>query len=287
MSKISLAVVTMVYNEPTMLPLWYKYYSKQVGPENCYIIDHGSDDFSTRSLENRCSITRIPRVHHSDSQRASIVGRFCEALLSIYERVIYVDSDEIIVAEPLYFEGLIDYCEKQKPGVITMFGFDLVHDFDNEPPIDLDNKILAQRKWVRPSGFNCKPSLINRGVLWWNGFHGYDGGNQFDNIYLFHLANFDKSIIKTRQLKRNLSAPVDGGGNHHKIQPDEMVNHIRKNYLEIERVTDANFTTNCDRREKFLSTLFDSDRPRETLHMKNHGNHAGLWMLPDRFKNCF
>ena len=50
-----LAAVTMVYNEPEFIPLWIKYYGEQVGKENCYIVDNGSDDGSLDSY--RMSVT--------------------------------------------------------------------------------------------------------------------------------------------------------------------------------------------------------------------------------------
>ncbi|MFX8828780.1 hypothetical protein ABTM52_19285, partial [Acinetobacter baumannii] len=80
-----------------------------------------------------------------------------------------------------------------------------MHDPDNEPALDPTKPILAQRSWIKPSAFLCKPSLVSREVLWWNGFHGYDGGNILDNIYLFHLANVDIDWLEVRQRKRNIS----------------------------------------------------------------------------------
>lgn len=287
MSKFPLAAVTMVYNENFFLPLWLKYYTGQVGPQNCYVLDHGSDDGTTNVTNHEYIRLKLPRTEHNDGDRAKLVGQFCETLLKMYERVIYVDVDEFIVPEPRFFTGLLEYCEVQNPGVTTMFGFDLVHDFDAESKIDVTRNILEQRRWIRPSGFNCKPSLINRPVTWWNGFHGYDGGNQFDNIYLFHLANIDLDIIVERQSKRNKSAPTDGGGSHHSWLPAKMVKNVRKTYLNLPRYRDSDLITGDARREAFLDTLFDTDRPRHEQRMKNHANNAGLWLLPDRFRSCF
>src|ERR1700760_247982 len=110
MRRLPLAVSTMVYNEPIFLALWLKYYSRQLGAENCYVVDHGSDDYSTRAVEGRCPVLRLPRTPHDDGQRVRIMGKFTESLLELYERVIYVDVDEFIVPDPRFFSGLLDFC---------------------------------------------------------------------------------------------------------------------------------------------------------------------------------
>ena len=286
MTKHPLAVVTMAYNESIMLPIWLAYYSRHVGAENCYIIDHGSTDYSVTACTGRCSVTRIPRSSHDDGQRVRIVGKFCASLLESYDRVLYTDADEIIVADPLYYHGLLDFCVNRNHIVTTMFGVDVVHDFDRESPIDLRMPLLKQRSWIKPNGFLCKPSLISREVQWWSGFHGYDGGNSFDNIYLFHIAYIDHDIIFRRQMKRNASAPVDGGGSHHTYSPAEMIENVRRHYVDIERHENVELIMGSEERERYLDSMFEPGRPREELHMRDHHKSAGLWRLPERFREC-
>jgi hypothetical protein len=38
----TVAIVTMVYNEPELLPIWLKYYKGHFGDQACYIVDDGS-----------------------------------------------------------------------------------------------------------------------------------------------------------------------------------------------------------------------------------------------------
>ena len=57
-----LAAVTMVYNEPEFIPLWIKYYGEQVGKENCYIVDNGSDDGSLDDYKDEVNIIRVPKI---------------------------------------------------------------------------------------------------------------------------------------------------------------------------------------------------------------------------------
>ena len=45
-----LAALTMAYNEPVWAAVWARFYARQVGAENCFLLDHGSDDGSTEKL---------------------------------------------------------------------------------------------------------------------------------------------------------------------------------------------------------------------------------------------
>ncbi|MEH3064432.1 MAG: glycosyltransferase family 2 protein [Methylobacterium radiotolerans] len=81
----------MAYNEKTMLPLWLKHYERQVGAENCYILDHGSDDGSTTGL--RANVVRLPRLPLNEWERAHTVRDFCASLFIGFKYVLYADSD--------------------------------------------------------------------------------------------------------------------------------------------------------------------------------------------------
>lgn len=282
MPKRPLAVVTMCFNEKIFLPLWHRYYSEQVGSENLYILDHGSNDGAADQFSSNSSVIRLPRSDHDDGMRVRVVGKFTASLLESYERVLYVDTDEFIIPDPIWYSGLLDFCAKRAPTVVTMFGLDVVHDMDNEAPADLNAPILQQRKWCVPNAFLCKPSIINREVMWWTGFHGYDGGNHFDNIFLVHLANMDKDLLIEKQRKRNISAPVDQPVTHHKLTPDAMVEIMRDTFRTLPRVTDSDLTMGDSFRETWLDKLFDSGAPREALHMKRHGTPSALCLVPER-----
>ncbi len=57
-------MVTMAYNEATMLPLWLRHYERQVGAENCYVLDHGSSDGSTVGIN--ANLIRLPRTRSTN-----------------------------------------------------------------------------------------------------------------------------------------------------------------------------------------------------------------------------
>lgn len=108
--RAPLAIVTMVYNEPVFLPLWLRHYTVQAEPRHCYVIDHGSSDGSTapEQLPPGLNLVRIPRSPQDDSRRCQFMSNFCAALLVWYETVIYVDVDEILVADPALHVSLAD-----------------------------------------------------------------------------------------------------------------------------------------------------------------------------------
>jgi exoribonuclease II len=69
------AVVTIAYNEDVLLPLWVRYYARQFGEESCYVIDHGSDDESTKNL-GQINVVRIPRSPMHDKKKAKFISNF-------------------------------------------------------------------------------------------------------------------------------------------------------------------------------------------------------------------
>jgi hypothetical protein len=278
-----LCAVTMAYNERTLLPVWVDYYGRQVGLENCFVVDHGSDDGSTAALPPEVSVIRLPRRDHRDVDRASMIIKFCSALLVTYQRVLYTDCDEIVVAEPDLFEGLVDFAERVPAGVLTTLGMDIVHDPRTEPPLDLRRSILSQRRLARANGLMCKPLMIDREVIWWNGFHAHDGPARFEHFYLFHLAYCDAGLIRERQAKRNASAPTDGGGAHHRVAPEAFAQRLADEVSALETVP-CSLMRGDPERERFVAGLFGPNGSEGLAKLENYDLRADrLWRLPERF----
>ncbi len=112
-SKRPLAVVTMARNEPDYLPIWLRHYGLQVGPDDCYVLDHASDDGSTNDLP--CNVIRLPSSPYDIAAVSEVVSSFCASLLRNYSAVIYTDADEIIIADPLIANSLTEYVLKTDP----------------------------------------------------------------------------------------------------------------------------------------------------------------------------
>lgn len=280
MEKQPLAVVTMAYNETVLLPIWLRHYERQVGLEHCYIIDHGSDDASTKNI--RANIIRLPRTPMDEDARAAAVRDFCSALFLGYNRVLYTDADELVVPDP-NVSPTLKYCAATQnlPRVLTLFGVDVVH-VAEEAQIDLSVPISHQRQFARPISTLCKPTLIAGRIDWMHGFHCIIGHHRpsFGDIFLFHIAHCDIDILYERQKKRNATAPIGLQHSHHTITPDVFVNHIRSEVALLPR-RDVQMQKGEPHFERTKLRFSDA------IERKDWSVEPDLWRIPARFAGAF
>ncbi|MCX7384257.1 MAG: glycosyltransferase family 2 protein [Alphaproteobacteria bacterium] len=201
---MTVAAVTMAYNESDFLPIWVRHYSAQVGARNCYVIDHGSDDGSTEGL-GEVNVVRIPRSPQDDERRAGFMSTFCASLLLWHDWVLHTDADEMVFVDPARYPSLLAYCALSPHAVVTTYGFNVVHSH-GEPAFDPARPVLRQRKWMQFWGAMAKPALIRRPVAWTGGFHRTDAAPVFDDLYMLHLRWFDRGI-GLRRLARTREQP--------------------------------------------------------------------------------
>lgn len=212
------AALTMSYNEPVWAGVWARHYASALGAEHCSIIDHGSDDDSTRDLPVR--VRRLERSALSEAWRVAVVSEEVSCLLRQYDAVIYTDIDELLVADPQYHSGLRELAAAAVEPVLTAIGLDLQHIPDREPALDFTQPIGAQREWVRFSAALCKPVLVRRMVDWAPGFHCCDAPMTFDRLYLLHMRYADLGAGLRRLARTRTQAVVDPVGFEHQRVPD-------------------------------------------------------------------
>ena len=283
MAKFPLAVVTMLFDEPDLLPVWAAHYWRQVGYAHRYVIDHGSGQ-AREMLAGLPHVVTLPRSCFDQLWRCRLVSEFCNRLLETYDCVAYTDVDELLVADPRRHASLVALCRAGIPEVLTAFGADLLQ-MEEEAPIDFGRRIPAQRRYARPFSSLCKPSLIRRPVSWRPGFHYVDAPSRFGDLYLFHLAYADFAIIERRQRKR-VSVERPPGASHHRIPPEEMLAHIRHDYVEQPRRDTETFGGRFE--TAFRQELLAAGRPE-------HGGRTigadiiapELWRLPHWFAGRF
>ena len=94
-----IAIMTMVYNESTNLPIWIGHYRRTAPSANLFVIDHGSDDGSTAPVSG---VTRIPlpRGELDERDRTFLINSLQQGFLRYYDIVIYADCDELLVPDP-------------------------------------------------------------------------------------------------------------------------------------------------------------------------------------------
>ncbi len=211
-----LAALTMAYNEPVWAGTWARFYARQVGAANCFLLDHGSDDGSTEGLG--IHVERLARSALDEDARAATVSAVTRELLRVYDAVVHSDVDELVVADPRVHRDLLAYAEASAAEVVTAVGFDVQHLPGEEPPLVSGRPIGEQRHWVRFSAAMCKPSFVRRPVAWSAGFHTCDAPTVTDGLYLFHLRYADLGLgLRRLERTRGLSFA------HPEINPHQRV----------------------------------------------------------------
>ena len=281
---MTVAVVTMVYNEHDMLGWWLRHYSAQVGLQNCYIIDHGSNDGSTRNIAN-ASVIRLPRTARgtfTEGHRAEFVSNICNELLRFYDWVIYTDVDEMVVADPSRYKSLEEYCSADHSDVVTTIGLNVLHRLHHEVEIGKNLPILGQRQWVFALASMSKPVLTRIPIQWVGGFHSSQAEVVFDSLFNFHIAYFDLATTLKRQAKRRSSRVL---ANDHHVMSDDDVFHMMENWSKMPTISDISLDASCENTQTFIKAILDSRAGRELEPYKTDMNiwNDKLWKVPQRF----
>jgi hypothetical protein len=203
--KSPLAIVCKFYNEPTHAPIWAAYYARQVGAAHCYLIDHGSTDGSGDMLHGM-NMIRLLRSPQEDFYHLRLIKLFCAALLRRYERVVHVDMDEFLVADPAHHANLTAYATACRAPVVTAIGIELQHRTDSEPDFDSARPLLHQRHYGWFNSAICKPAMTAGPLDWSPGFHCMNQPAAFDDLYMVHLRYFDRAA-GLKRLARSRAQP--------------------------------------------------------------------------------
>ena len=291
-ARAPLAIVTMVYNEPDFLPVWVRHYAAQVGADRCYVIDHGSDDGSTEAtgLPAVLNLLRIPRSPQDDERRSQFISRFCAALLSWYESVVYVDVDEILVADPALHDSLAGFAAGLAPdAVVTAIGLDVVHRPDDEAELDWSRPVSLQRQWLRFSSSMCKPVLIRKAVGWAPGFHNIDAAPVFGALFLFHLRYADMRSGLSRLARTRAQAwSRPEAGSHQRVDDADWTGMLHS-IAALPRRTDVTLKDDDAGLLHWLALVTASAASRHDalFRIDLHLSGDELWRLPGRFVGSY
>lgn len=283
-----IAAVTMVYNERDYLPRWLNHYSCQVGIENCYVIDHGSDDGSTENL-GRCSVVRIPRSPYDPHKQSEFNSTFCNSLLSWYDWVVYSDVDEILLPDPRVAPTLREYCRRPLPEVVTAIGLNVIHLPEAEAEIDPALPVTRQRNYVFACSSMCKPLLIRRAIHWSPGSHSADADLFFNHLYMFHLRWYDLPY-GLRRLQRTRSMPWarTDAGSHQRVEDEGLVRSF-EGFAALPKLDGFEFDPNGEPIKSFLEKVRRSTKNRQgdTYRIDLDIWPEAIWRLPERFLGTF
>jgi len=200
-SSISRAVMTMVRNEKFFLPIWLRYYSQFFAAQDIYVLDHESTDGSTEGQ----GFIRIPVSHpeYGAGWQTSVNQRHQHDLIDRYDVVLCTDVDEIVAPDPR-LDDLGTYIDRFDENFVNCQGFEVLHQKNSEPPLDLTKPILSQRFEWYANPLYTKPLLARVPMLWWGGCHNRidDKKNNDPNLYLIHLHRMDYDICLARHHDR-------------------------------------------------------------------------------------
>jgi hypothetical protein len=284
-----IACLTMAHNEPVFLPIWARYYSATLGPENLVVLNHGTDDGSLDCLPRAASVVNIPRTAFDEYPRTALVNNTKSGLLQYYDAVIYTDCDEIIVPDPiLYPLGIKQYCKETKETVVAPVGLNLFQAMDREPQIQLASPVLQQRRYCEFASALAKPCIVKEDVIWSPGFHYASKMPHYaSDIYMFHLKSIDRelSLAKlsyTRAMPWGDSNIQKGVGRHQRSTDEEHIQLFFERPLRnLLRAGEGDFDFTSEMTQIATATKKDGSYFR---HQPFGGKVA---RIPDRFVGTF
>ena len=230
------AALTMMHNEPVWARVWARHYAREVGAENCLVLDHGSTDGSMLDLGVR--VERVERGALDENARAALVSDVTRELLRSYDAVVHSDADELVLADPGRFSDLRDYASRA-PLVATTVGLDLHHIPVEEGGLRAGEMLGGQRRWVRFSAAMCKPALVQAPVRWRPGFHACNAAPVFGALYMIHLRYADLGAGLERLRRTRAQAFAQANANPHQRVGDEAFGDMMRAIARLPRAGEA------------------------------------------------
>ena len=241
------AALTIAYNEHVILPLWARYYAKQFGAENVFIIDQGSNPPYDGLLPSGVNVIRVPRDAFDNWQIVRLVALQHRFLLESYDAVLYTDSDEFVCASPeaLRLRNFQQFILELPDPIGITRGYDLHHDLESEVAYDPSKPVLQQRRFIKYNPMMDKPVISRVPLNWIPGFHrAREGGVRVPGLYLLHLRWFDldQALRKGVSYRTSKWEPYDLEkqlGSYQRDEDDQVVGKFKGWSRDFARVKDA------------------------------------------------
>lgn len=200
-----IAAITVVRDEPEMLPRWVAHYGREVGLDHLLVVDDGSIDGSTSGLP--CRVVENPGFPAGDFERARmrLVSELATDLLRTHEAVLFTDVDEFLIADPARHAGLAGLlAARPETDVLAGLALNVVHDIAHEPPLDPGGPVLGQRRLAAFVPTLCKPSIKRVDAPWRRASHGIAAPFRPDReLFLVHLKYADADLLRATADRRH------------------------------------------------------------------------------------
>jgi hypothetical protein len=174
---MSMAVFTIAQDELDLLPLWLAHYRHYAPDASLYVLNHdsmGNADWYLRSLGWDGDVTVVP-VHHADSFNydwlARVVEDFSAFLLRSHDTVGFSEVDELLLPAPDKYATLHELLAAVPDTFVKAQGRCVVHHHPDEPAMQWERPILAQRLHWYPSTRYSKIAFMRTPVYYTHGFH--------------------------------------------------------------------------------------------------------------------
>ena len=252
-----------------------------------HVVDHGSSDPIV--LPPGINVLRLPRSPHDDQRRADFISSFTTALLKYYDWVLYTDVDELVVADPVLYRNLPEFCGDCAANTVTAIGLDVQHVTDLEHKLDCTRPIGAQRAWTRFTSAMCKPVLTRQSVEWSPGFHCSERPIVFANLFLLHLHWADRSLGLERLRKTRLMPWADSHSGQHQRVSEQSWLDLFDGMANLPRRPAVEFGHDREPVSAWLERTVQSSelRASETFTIDLALNAAELWEIPAHFRASF
>ncbi len=213
-----IAAITMARNDEFFLSRWVKYYGRELGIKNLYIILDGTDQEPPKNARG-ANIIKLP--HHEmsraagDKYRMGKISDMATDLFKKYDIVIGCDSDEFLIVDPGAKKSLREYLSEAKYKTnVSGLGLDIGQNMRTEKTLDRKKTMLAQREYALLSTRYTKPVVLFRPARWGSGFHHVKRRNfHIDkNLYLLHFGAVDMDMLIAKAAHRG----------------SDWVNHLRR-----------------------------------------------------------
>jgi hypothetical protein len=290
------ALITMAYQDTFFLPLWIKYYSQFVPKKQIYVLIHDRDE-ELEAIADGCNVINIARPEITGAfevNRWLMLSHFASGLTYQYDTVMYLDTDEIVFADPTVADNPIEFIEKIDAPVISPQGFEVMHRGDLEPTAITNVKpILEQRQFVRINTAYSKPCIIRTPVRWCSGGHAatHPKLHLAQHLYQFHLRFVDENMYleKMRGRREATVDPKTGenikglGGANWNVTDELAEGMIRK--IRTWPISDVDRLTGL-RPFRMFKKKFGEKR-RNDYHFGPYYIHKKLIRLPDHIRTAF
>lgn len=278
------AVVTDALSEKFIFANWYRYYGGLFGFSNLYVVTYNGLSVAFKHLRLG-GLLELP-VAYDDNTRVAVVTNLVDALLSCYDTVIRVDSDEFLVTDPRISPSLSVWLEGYGDVYATARGFDVIQLPDEESiPYDSSN-VLALRSYAYPNSALNKTCISRIPLKWSTGFHWANVYPKFGPLFMLHMKRLDIQW----QLKwfAHMSENIKDNINVDKIikdyyQPDEE--KIRAYHGGVSDRTRISGISSWYREEFLVRFLQEvSLRPKDGVYAGTYNHESVLCEIPPEWR---